>query len=263
MVDRYRSGRVFLAGDAAHVHSPAGAQGMNTGIQDAANLAWKLALVVQGRADAGLLDTYHDERHPVGAQVVRATTVLTDVGTASGPAAAVRDAALFVVGHVHRVGDAVATKMAELTIGYRDSALSVQHGHHRGAARAGDHAPDPVGLRRPDGTAVAVEELLTRPGFLLLARSGDAGTVEELRRVVGDLGTVLEVASSASSDLDADADTVIDPDDVVGRHYGLGPDGIALIRPDGYLGLVADAADPDLLRRYLADTLGVAERSAV
>ncbi|OLT14096.1 hypothetical protein BJF78_20080 [Pseudonocardia sp. CNS-139] len=64
-VPQYRHGRVLLAGDAAHIHSPAAGQGMNTGIQDAVNLAWKLALVATGRADARLLDSYHDERHPV------------------------------------------------------------------------------------------------------------------------------------------------------------------------------------------------------
>ncbi|MEQ4721024.1 FAD-dependent monooxygenase [Nonomuraea sp. B19D2] len=71
-VPHYRVGRVFLAGDAAHVHSPAGGQGMNTGIQDAANLAWKLAAVLRGAPDA-LLDTYHTERHPVGRSVLRSS----------------------------------------------------------------------------------------------------------------------------------------------------------------------------------------------
>jgi 2-polyprenyl-6-methoxyphenol hydroxylase-like FAD-dependent oxidoreductase len=70
-VPRYRDGRVLLAGDAAHVHSPAGGLGMNTGIQDAANLGWKLAATVRGWAPPGLLDTYHSERHPVGRQVLR------------------------------------------------------------------------------------------------------------------------------------------------------------------------------------------------
>jgi 2-polyprenyl-6-methoxyphenol hydroxylase-like FAD-dependent oxidoreductase len=70
-VPQYRSGRVFLAGDAAHVHSPAGGQGMNTGLQDAANLSWKLAAAVHGWAPPGLLDTYQQERHPVGRMVLR------------------------------------------------------------------------------------------------------------------------------------------------------------------------------------------------
>jgi 2-polyprenyl-6-methoxyphenol hydroxylase-like FAD-dependent oxidoreductase len=70
-VSTYRVGRVFLAGDAAHVHSPAGGQGMNTGLQDAANLGWKLAAAVQGRGSEELLDSYHAERHPVGRMVLR------------------------------------------------------------------------------------------------------------------------------------------------------------------------------------------------
>ena len=73
-VPRYRVGRVFLAGDAAHVHSPAGGQGMNTGLQDAANLGWKLVAAVRGSGSAdveALLDSYHDERHPVGRMVLR------------------------------------------------------------------------------------------------------------------------------------------------------------------------------------------------
>ncbi|MEU0877668.1 FAD-dependent monooxygenase [Lentzea sp. NPDC005914] len=73
----YRRGNVLLAGDAAHIHSPLGGQGMNTGLGDADNLAWKLALVVQGRASATLLDTYEAERRPVGAQVLASTTPAT------------------------------------------------------------------------------------------------------------------------------------------------------------------------------------------
>ena len=72
-VPHYRVGRVFLAGDAAHVHSPAGGQGMNTGLQDAANLGWKLAAAAQGWAPDGLLDTYQTERHPVGELVLRSS----------------------------------------------------------------------------------------------------------------------------------------------------------------------------------------------
>ena len=73
LVDRYGVGRVFVAGDAAHIHPPTGAQGMNTGLQDAYNLGWKLALAVHGGAADALLDSYHAERHPVGEEVVGRT----------------------------------------------------------------------------------------------------------------------------------------------------------------------------------------------
>jgi 2-polyprenyl-6-methoxyphenol hydroxylase-like FAD-dependent oxidoreductase len=82
MVDRYRAGRIFLAGDAAHVHSPAGGQGMNTGIQDAYNLGWKLAAVVRG-ADAALLDSYEEERLPVAARVLGISTDLMNAAVAN------------------------------------------------------------------------------------------------------------------------------------------------------------------------------------
>ena len=82
-VRSYRRGRAFLAGDAAHVHSPAGGQGMNTGMQDAFNLGWKLALALERHAAPSLLDSYDDERRPVAAQVIRQTTALTRLGTSA------------------------------------------------------------------------------------------------------------------------------------------------------------------------------------
>jgi 2-polyprenyl-6-methoxyphenol hydroxylase-like FAD-dependent oxidoreductase len=80
-VPSYRHGRVFLAGDAAHVHSPAGGHGMNTGMQDAFNLGWKLAIAARGEAAPGLLDSYHAERHPVAARVIKQAARMTTMGT--------------------------------------------------------------------------------------------------------------------------------------------------------------------------------------
>ena len=247
-IPRYRFGRVLLGGDAAHVHSPAGAQGMNTGMQDAANLGWKLALVAQGRADAALLDTYHEERHPIGADVVRQTTVLTDVGTATGPEGTIRNLAFFLMGHVRTIGDAAARKTSEVTVGYPHSSLSVQHG---GSVHAGAHAPDPA------GTSVAVEDLLARPGFTLLVFG--TANLGELASALGDLGTVVPVVAAAT----APDFGVADPDGALGRAYGLGSGGLALIRPDGYLGLVSDATDSRLLRRYVEENLRIVSRTSV
>jgi hypothetical protein len=87
----YRRGRVFLAGDAAHIHLPIGAQGMSAGIQDAVNLGWKLALDIRGRAPEGLLDTYHAERHPVGARVLHNTMAQAALGRPDERHQALRD----------------------------------------------------------------------------------------------------------------------------------------------------------------------------
>ena len=88
----YRKGRVMLAGDAAHVHSPVGGQGLNTGVQDAVNLGWKLAQVVKGNSPDSLLDTYHAERHPIGARVLRKTMAQVALMRVDDRIEALRDA---------------------------------------------------------------------------------------------------------------------------------------------------------------------------
>src|SRR5215831_18881239 len=87
----YRDRRVLLAGDAAHVHSPAGGQGLNIGIQDAVNLGWKLAQVIKGTSPESLLDTYHAERHPIGARVLRLTMAQTALGRGDDRTEALRE----------------------------------------------------------------------------------------------------------------------------------------------------------------------------
>jgi 2-polyprenyl-6-methoxyphenol hydroxylase-like FAD-dependent oxidoreductase len=134
VADRYRSGRVFLAGDAAHVHSPAGGQGMNTGIQDAMNLAWKLALVCSGRAGVELLDSYEAVRRPVAAGVVRQTHRLTRLATLRGRGRrAMRNALVGAVGGVPVVRRVMAQNLSELAVSYAS-------GRGRPGTRSGDRA---------------------------------------------------------------------------------------------------------------------------
>ncbi|MBO1419340.1 FAD-dependent monooxygenase, partial [Streptomyces sp. FH025] len=120
LADRFRSGRVFLAGDAAHVHSPAGGQGLNTSIQDAYNLGWKLAAVLSGRADAALLDTYEEERRANAAAMLDLST------------------------RVHRGEVRRGRATQQLGLGYRASSLAVdtRPALADDALRAGDRAPD-------------------------------------------------------------------------------------------------------------------------
>ncbi|MDJ0362472.1 FAD-dependent monooxygenase [Rhodococcus sp. H29-C3] len=119
LVDRYKIGRVFLAGDAAHIHLPLGGQGLNTGLQDAFNLGWKLASVLMGRASDTLLDTYHTERHPVGAAVMRNTRAQVALGQKGSEHEALRDlfADLMRIPQVNRyLGGAISG----LSVGYHD-----------------------------------------------------------------------------------------------------------------------------------------------
>ncbi|MFD4603614.1 FAD-dependent monooxygenase [Streptomyces sp. NPDC058464] len=133
-VPSYRVGRVFLAGDAAHVHTPAGGQGMNTGLQDAANLSWKLAAVLHGHADPGLLDTYQGERHPVGRSVLRSSGAIVRLAMAKGPLLAARSVLIRALGHAGPVRRRIVGQITG--IGYRYPAP-------RGAHRlTGTRAPD-------------------------------------------------------------------------------------------------------------------------
>jgi 2-polyprenyl-6-methoxyphenol hydroxylase-like FAD-dependent oxidoreductase len=118
---RFRDGAVFLAGDAAHVHSPAGGQGMNTGIQDAANLAWKLAYVLRGKANGSLLDSYERERRPIAREVVSTTDRLTRLATLRSPVARrLRNALISMVGRIGQLPEKLARNLAGLDVAYAD-----------------------------------------------------------------------------------------------------------------------------------------------
>ena len=159
-VRHYRVGRVFLAGDAAHVHSPAGGMGMNTGLQDAANLSWKLAAVVAGRSDDRLLDTYHGERHPVGKMVLRTSGGLDRAALLRrGPARAVRDTAAGFAFRLPPVRRRLGMRVSGLDIAYRPPA-----GSHR---PVGTRAADVVGS---DGRRLY--EVLRSGGCALVAPKG-------------------------------------------------------------------------------------------
>ena len=121
LADRFREGAVFLCGDAAHVHSPAGGQGMKTGIQDAANLAWKLGLVLRGRASEKILDSYEPERRAVAQGVLTTAHRLTRLATMRSPVARrLRNVLLAVAGRVGRLPRRLAANLAEIDIVYRD-----------------------------------------------------------------------------------------------------------------------------------------------
>jgi 2-polyprenyl-6-methoxyphenol hydroxylase-like FAD-dependent oxidoreductase len=254
---RYRAGRIFLAGDAAHVHSPAGAQGMNTGIQDAWNLGWKLALVSRGVADPALLDTYDAERRPVGAFVVRFTDRAFSAAISTNPLLRALRTRLIprMLPLGLRFDRAVAygfRTVSQLHIRYRHSP-AVQEGRPtlvRGP-RAGDRLPDARIVR--DGQACWLGEALAAPGFhlLLCGPAGDwhPSQLSMLRHRYPDTLAVhhltREATPGALEDLDGQ---------VLAR---LGVDRTAqyLARPDGHIGYRCGGDDLAGLQRYLASWL--------
>jgi hypothetical protein len=250
---RYRAGRVFLAGDAAHVHSPAGAQGMNTGIQDAWNLGWKLALVTRGVAQEALLDSYDAERRPVGRYVVRFTDRAFAVTTSTNPILRALRTQLVprVLPLALRLDRGLAygfRSVSQLGISYRRSP-AVQEGRPalRRGPRAGDRLPDARIAR--DGQGCWLGEALALPGFHLLLcgrpDDWDAGQLANLRRRHPDTLTVHQLTRDAAPRA---------LQDVEGQGFSrLGVEHSAhyLIRPDGHIAYRAAGTGLDGLQDYL------------
>lgn len=254
IVRQFRQLRVFLAGDAAHIHSPAGGQGMNTGIQDAFNLAWKLALVARGRAPAQLLGSYHLERAPVARGVINLTDRITRFATTRNSVAqSIRDFLLPVVSGIGFVGDKIADRMAEVSVGYRSSSWVENHG--AGALRAGDRAPD-AELRDKEDHARRLFELFREPHHVLLlflgAARNTAEKLEQLSSVMTGFPTDGIDRYRITRGLSATPAELRDISGLAHAAYGLSDGGVILVRPDGYIGFRSGDFDPAKLRNYLA-----------
>jgi 2-polyprenyl-6-methoxyphenol hydroxylase-like FAD-dependent oxidoreductase len=251
---RYRAGRVLLAGDAAHVHSPAGGQGMNTGIQDAWNLGWKLALVARGMADEALLDSYDAERRPVGRFVVRFTDRIFAAATSTNPL--VNGLRTRVIPRVLPVALRLDWLLAygfrtvsQLGISYRRSP-AVREGHPapRRGPKAGDRLPD--AWIATDGQRCWLGDALAAPRFHLLLcgppEEWDASQLAAIRAGYPDTVAVhhltREVTPGALHDVDGQAL----------RRLGVSGTAQYLVRPDGHIGYRAAGTALDGLGRYLA-----------
>ena len=243
LTDRYGVGRVFIAGDAAHIHPPTGAQGMNTGIQDGVNLAWKLALAVQGVAADGLLASYQSERHPVGEEVVGRTVRHAREGIEADP----------------DDPDVVIRREAQLLVNYRDSPLvSGEFGGVANGPRPGDRAPDCGGLRRAAvNHPLRLFELLADPHHTLLLYADNAeqlAAFTELEDLVttATSGRANTYVITATPELRVPRTPVIvdaagDFRTVYAARGGSG----YLVRPDGYLGFRNDPVTTAALRSHL------------
>ncbi|MGN9913971.1 FAD-dependent monooxygenase [Phytohabitans sp. LJ34] len=250
---RYRSGRVFLAGDAAHIHSPAGAQGMNTGIQDAVNLGWKLGPVIGGLAHPALLDTYEPERAPVGRRVLRFTDRAFTISTSTTPPLpfirtriASRLAPLAL--KAKRARAYMFRAISQLAIHYRRSPLSSE------GPRPPRHGPKP-GDRLPDGSVVhdgqgkTLHRALDPVAWtILLCGDVAAWDADGLARIPDRFAAPVAIVR-----LTRRAGVLTDPDGRLLHRLGVAPGAAAqyLVRPDGHVAYRAGAGDLGGLVRVL------------
>ncbi|UXA18608.1 FAD-dependent monooxygenase [Mycobacterium sp. SMC-4] len=223
LADTYRRGRVLIAGDAAHAHAPFGGQGMLTGIGDAENLAFKLALVVHGRADDALIDTYQAERRPLATDVLRGTSVVTKINIASNPFGRfLRDHVAARIFRLPAMQRWTTYTASQLWVSYHKGPL----GGSGRRLRPGDRVADTV-CHRPDGTATSIHRELGAHWALLLPADADRAPAEVARGHLGDFVTTLNHRS----------------------------DEVLLIRPDAHLAWRGAASDSASLDRWLTGAL--------
>ena len=254
LASAFRSGRVVLAGDAAHVHSPAGARGMNTGIQDACNLGWKLGLVVSGVGDEALLDTYETERRPAARMSMLLTHLIFFGEAADHPVLERARAALapFVVPAAVRLPwprrFALRT-IGQLGVGYPGGALAIEgRPRLRHGPRAGSRVPDaPL---HHDGMPCRLHEALATPRFHLLLcgppQSWSRSQVSTVRRRFDGVVDVHEVSAEAVTH------ALHDPGGALLHQLGARPSAQYLIRPDGHVAYRSAGTDLHPVLRHLA-----------
>ncbi|MBX6312998.1 MAG: FAD-dependent monooxygenase [Isosphaeraceae bacterium] len=278
IVDRYREGHCFVAGDAAHIHSPAGGQGMNTGIQDAYNLAWKLGLVHAGAAPESLLDSYDAERRPVAQAVLKGTDRLTRIVTLRSEVAQhLRNALLSLLTEFDFFHQKAAQGLSELAVGYRHSPIVAEDraslwqsllpiGPGPGLRDYLDFgaAPHP-GDRVPDVACAGerLSDVLKGTKHTLLVFDGAARAPGGSDRIaaVGDLvhdrhaarirPYLVIHAPARPEELRWGGDVLLDPDGDLHRRFGAAAECLYLIRPDGYVGYRSQPVDAEKLRTYL------------
>jgi 2-polyprenyl-6-methoxyphenol hydroxylase-like FAD-dependent oxidoreductase len=251
---KFRSGAVLLAGDAAHLCSPAEGHGMNCGLQDAFNLAWKLALVHQGAAAPGLLDSYEAERRPIAEMITQSGDVTEHAQTMTDPAERERrDQALKA-----RFADPQARHheiVAETELNVEYSRSPIVCGDANSYLAPGERLPDTVQVQRSDGQTCRLHELTHRAGHTLILLGGPTAhspTLVELHIALQEITTespLFEAAVALSTRPELpDQIGLLEP---VGA-ADLGVQGITLlaVRPDGYVGLRSDKDHLSALERY-------------
>ena len=245
--ERFRKGRAFLLGDAAHVHSPAGGQGMNTGLQDAYNLGWKLGLVTTGQADPALLDTYDAERRPVAERLLRTTDRMFTMLVSDGwIAALLRTRLIAKVAALamkrSRTRTLAFRTISQIGIRYRDSLLSRTAGYlPADGPHAGDRFPWIELVLKAGAPSQDLFDRLDDTRFHLLVFGQPEAALEAgALQLPSGLVDITVVPSNAANDAALAQARIPQPS-------------FFLLRPDGYIGLAGARLDIDAVRSYLRE----------
>ncbi len=255
--------RTFLLGDAAHIHSPTGGQGMNTGMQDAYNLAWKLALVASGSAPESLLESFEAERRPVIEGMERSTDALAKFSFASGIRARTRDRLAPLVFGIGAVRDKFAREISMLPVEYGDSPLVARNGRAgRSKPCGGQVVVDAGPLRDAEGTELGWLDVVRGTRHVVVAFAGDEPeqkAAEAAHAVAAGhpdavAAKVLVLGEQGPAELNGE--TVLDPRGEAHERFGLRRGGIVVVRPDKYLAAIHKGLSPAPAEATLELALG-------
>lgn len=236
----YSKGRVFLAGDATNIHSPVGGQGMNTGIQDAGNLMWKIALVESGRGRNILLESYDEERKPVTDALIAQSSGALRAATASNwLLERLRDGILARIGSIESVKERLRSTISEIGLHYRKSPIVRECGSGS-ALRAGDRAPD-CEVRDETGAVLRIFDLFKEPLHTALMVMPPAGA--DLERFARLFAAYRDVMHGM---------LIVDGDAMFRSQYAREGGGLFVVRPDGYIGFHGAPSDLDALEAWCA-----------
>jgi 2-polyprenyl-6-methoxyphenol hydroxylase-like FAD-dependent oxidoreductase len=256
---RFRAGRVLLAGDAAHAMTPVNGQGMNTGVQDAYNLAWKLALALDGAPDA-LLDSYEAERRPVAQATVEGSGRVHEANVLAGDAAATRDRALAAALATPAQVLAAVEAGHELAVGYPDSpAVGGDAPACVPGVLPGGRIPDAGPLVRADGSPTSLRELVRDVRLQLWLCAGSSGAARALalaERLAARVVTTVFVIADTPPAGRSGVEVIADPGLHAHGRLGAVADAAFVVRPDGYLGFRCEPPDEARLAAHL-ESLGL------
>lgn len=258
-VKHYRQKHVFFAGDAAHIHSPLGGQGLNTGIQDIYNLVWKLALVHKGLAKEALLDSYHEERYPIGREVLKKTDILTRAVIIKNPLAiTLRNACLSFLMSFKVIKKKFIKQAAELDISYAGSPIVSESGRNKQFS-AGYFLLDFSLMNMKTQSMQPLSEIVrgTKHHLLLFAGKNSADVsilADAIRQVHEQFEKIVSTHLILSHDIvypDCPAAVWLDEKQEVHRDYAIEQPMAVLLRPDKYIGLLQLPVNTQVLIRYL------------
>jgi len=250
----FRSGRIFLAGDAAHVLTPVGGQGLNAGIQDAHNLAWKLALAARGRASDLVLDSYAIERQSAGRAVLALTEQLSAVANLRSPISQqIRNRLLPVLAQFDIVQHRIARRIANAGLNYRSSPLVSQAGRWYSPGPApGDQALD-----APIAGGPQLFDRIPAARHVVLMFTGEQPSSEDLRGFENTARYMREGYAEgvqtilvSRSAIDWPGETIVDLGGAIHHRYGAGLPCVYILRPDRYVGFRALSAEPMPVLQY-------------